>query len=332
MTTNVNPIRIGVLGAARITKAALLTPAAEISGVEVSAIAARDQDRAQAYAHEHGIGRTHTSYESLLADDTIDAVYIPLPAALHGRWATAALHAGKHVLLEKPFTANALEAREVAAVAKNSRPVLMEAYHSGFHPLQARLRDVVSSGLLGEIRTARATFCVPIPPGKDIRWNLSLGGGGLLDVGYYPVRVLRDILGATPEVTDARASERGGVDRLMRASLRFDGGVTADVVSSLWSRHLLSSHVTIVGSRGRLRVSSPYHPQFGSVLRIISDGNRTIERPTRRATYTYQLEAFRDAVRTGGPVLTGPTQAIAQMETLDSIYTAAGMAVRAPLA
>ncbi|MET0932272.1 MAG: Gfo/Idh/MocA family oxidoreductase [Mycetocola sp.] len=332
MTTNSEAIRIGILGAARITKAALLTPAAEISGVEVVSIAARDSERARAYADEHAIGRTHSSYETLLADDSIDAVYIPLPAALHGRWATAALQAGKHVLLEKPFTANASEAQQVAAVADSSGRVLMEAYHSGYHPLQARLRDIVTSGMLGDIQTARATFCVPIPPGKDIRWNLSLGGGGLLDVGYYPVRVLREIFGSAPDVTGAQARQRGGVDRLMRAGLRFDGGVRAEIVSSLWSRHLLSSYVTVVGSRGRLRVSSPYHPQFGSVLRIVSDGNRTIERPTRRATYTYQLEAFRDAVRSGAPVPTGPAEAVAQMKTLDAIYTASGMAVREPLA
>src|SRR4051812_23349375 len=204
------PVRIGVLGAARIVKSALLVPARSTSGVEVTAIAARSEDRARAYARTHGIRRVHASYDALLADEDIDAVYIPLPAALHGRWMRRTIEVGKHVLCEKPFTANADEAAEIAALAAGTDRVVMEAFHSRLHPLWARLRQIVDSGALGEVRTARASFCAPIPPGKDIRWQVPLGGGALMDLGVYPVGLLRHLLGE-PRGLSADASGREGV-------------------------------------------------------------------------------------------------------------------------
>lgn len=318
------PMRIGVLGAARIVKGALLDPVRTVRGVEVAAIAARDHDRAHKYATAHDIGRVHPSYEALLADPDLDAVYIPLPAALHARWTVAAIKAGKHVLCEKPFTSNTASAESVAAAAAASDRVVMEAYHSHHHPLQARLREIIASGELGPIVTARATFCVPIPPGRDIRWNLALGGGGLLDVGYYPVRQLRDLFGAAPEVAEARAWQRGGIDRLITATLRFESGVEGRIVSSIWSRHLLGAELDVVGKNARMRVSWPYHPHMRGRIRIRGrDGSRT-ETADRRSTYAYQLEAFRDGVSTG----VGPAEAVAQMRTLDAIYRAAGMSAR----
>jgi predicted dehydrogenase len=326
-----HPLRIGVLGAARITKSALLAPSRRIEGVDVVAIAARDPERARRYAAKHGIPHVHDDYESLLADDRIDAVYVPLPAALHGRWTLAAMRAGKHVLCEKPFTANAAEAEQVAAAAAGADTVVMEAYHSFHHPLRERLQEIVSGGELGRIRFASARFCVPIPPGRDIRWNLDLGGGGLLDVGYYPVRMLRDLLGGDPSVGAVEMRSRGGIDRAMRATLRFDQDVDAEVVSSIWSRRLIASSLDIRGTEGRLRVSWPYHPQLGSVVRIERSGVRTREHASRRATYDYQLEAFRDAVHGEVPVLTGAPEAVAQMRVIDALYSAAGLEPRRPL-
>jgi predicted dehydrogenase len=140
MDSGSRPMRIGVLGAARIVKNALIDPARLVDGVEVEAIAARDHERARRYAARHGIRFAHPSYQELLADPVLDAVYIPLPAALHARWAVAAIEAGKHVLCEKPFTSNTAAAEEVAEAAAGSDCVVMEAYHSHHHPLQARLR------------------------------------------------------------------------------------------------------------------------------------------------------------------------------------------------
>jgi predicted dehydrogenase len=324
-------LRFGVLGAARINSSALIAPAGRIEGIEIAAIAARDPHRARSFAAEHRIAQVHADYESLLADDRIDAVYVPLPAALHGRWTLAAIRAGKHVLCEKPFTANAPEAEQVAAAAASTDTVVMEAYHSFHHPLRRRLQEIVGGGMLGRIHSAKASFCVPIPPGRDIRWDLDLGGGGLLDVGYYPLRMLRDLLGSDPSVDAVETRSRGGIDRVMRAILRFEGNVRAEVVSSIWSRRLFASVLAVHGSEGRLRVSSPYHPQMGSVVRVDRGGIRTREGTTRRATYDYQLEAFRDAVRGHAPVLTGAPEAVAQMRVIDELYTAAGLEPRRPL-
>ena len=321
-------MRIGVLGAARIVKTALLVPSVDIEGVDVVAVAARDPSRARKFATAHGIPRVLPSYEQLLADPDIDAVYIPTPAALHAQWIIAAVDAGKHVLCEKPFTSNASDAERVAVTTANSNRVVMEAYHSHFHPLYPRLRQILASGEIGVPVSARATFCIPIRPGRDIRWNLALGGGALLDVGYYPVRLLTELFGDSLTVIDARASLRDGVDARTDATLRFPSGVTGSVTSSLWSRALVGMGFEIRGGEGRMRVSFPYHPQMGTRIRIDGRQGRRGERTDRRTTYSFQLEAFRDAVRYGARVETTAAAAVRQMLTLDAIYAAAGLPPR----
>src|SRR5579862_4484163 len=146
------PIRFGVLGAARIAPTALIRPAQHVAEAEVVAVAARDQGRATTFASKHGVPRVLGSYEELVNDPGIDAVYNPLPNGLHGRWTKAALAAGKHVLCEKPFTANAEEARSVAAAHAGTGLVLMEAFHYRYHPLFARVRELVASGAVGTPR------------------------------------------------------------------------------------------------------------------------------------------------------------------------------------
>ena len=139
-------MRIGILGAARVAPLALINPAQENAEVVVAAVASRDVSRAQAFAAKHGIARVHDSYETLIADPDLDAVYIPLPNGLHGRWTRAALTAGKHVLCEKPFTANAAEAREIAELAAKSDRVVMEAFHYSYHPLTLRISRSLPRG------------------------------------------------------------------------------------------------------------------------------------------------------------------------------------------
>ena len=144
-------MRIGILGAARIAPLALINPAKENTEVVVAAVAARDVSRARAFAAKHGIARVHDSYEALIGDPDLDAVYNPLPNGLHGRWTRAALTAGKHVLCEKPFTANAAEAREIAELAAKSDRVVMEAFHYRYHPLTLRAEQIIASGELGKL-------------------------------------------------------------------------------------------------------------------------------------------------------------------------------------
>ena len=153
-------LRFGVLGAARITPAALIAPAADSQRAQVVAIAARDPERARRFAEEHRIERVDPTYEALIENPDVDAVYNPLPASLHAQWTIQALERGKHVLCEKPFAANAPEAEQMVAAARERDRVLVEAFHYRYHPLANRIVEVVASGALGDVRRLEAAFCV----------------------------------------------------------------------------------------------------------------------------------------------------------------------------
>ncbi len=325
------PLRVGILGAARIAPLALIIPAKENADVVVAAVAARDVSRAQAFAAKHGIASVPDSYERLIADPGIDAVYNPLPNGLHGRWTRAALAAGKHVLCEKPFTANADEAREVAELAANSDRVVMEAFHYRYHPLTLRVEEIIASGELGTLKRVEAALCFPLPKFSDIRYNYSLAGGATMDAGCYTVHMVRTFGGSTPEVVSAQAKLRDPqIDRAMTAELRFAGGHTGRIRCSLWSSRLLQISAHVVGEHGELRVFNPVMPQFLHQLSVRSSNSRRVERFSRRASYAYQLDAFAAAVLRGEPVKTTPEEAIENMTVIDAIYQAAGLPLRYP--
>ena len=198
-------VRIGILGAARIAPGGMIKPARNNDEAEVRAVAARDRSRAEAFASKHGIPTVHDSYAALLADPEIDAIYNPLPNGLHAEWTIAALEAGKHVLCEKPFTANATEAEAVAAVAARTGLVVMEAFHYRYHPLAQRMREIVESGELGTIRRVETALCFPLPKFSDIRYQYDLAGGATMDVGSYTVHLARLLGCEEPEVRSADA-------------------------------------------------------------------------------------------------------------------------------
>ena len=322
-------LRIGVLGAARITPSALIRPARRIDGVTVAAIAARDRARATAAAARHGIAAVHDGYAAVLADPTLDAVYIPLPNGLHAQWTLAAIAAGKHVLCEKPFTSNAEQARTVADAAAGSGLVVMEAFHYRYHPLMARVLSLLADGTVGSIRRVETELAFPLPRFSDIRYNLALAGGALMDAGCYAVHSLRTLGGAEPEVVSARATMRSpGVDRAMVAHVRFPNGATGRVRCSMWSRHLLGVSARVVGDEGELRIFNYIGPHVYHRLSVRTPARRWHERVPGEPTYTHQLRAFRAAVRDGAPVLTGPEDSVANMTVIDSIYRAAGLEPR----
>ena len=325
------PLRIGVLGAARIAPSALIKPAKDNAEVVVAAVAARDGSRAAAFAAKHGIARVHESYEALIADPDLDAVYNPLPNGLHGKWTRAALAAGKHVLCEKPFTANAAEAREIADLAAKSDRVVMEAFHYRYHPLALRTEQIIASGELGKLERVEAALCFPLPKFSDIRYNYSLAGGAMMDAGCYAVHMARTFGGSTPEVVSAQAKLRDPqVDRAMTAELRFAEGHTGRVRCSMWSSRLLEITAHVVGDRGEVRLFNPVTPQFFHRLSIRSSDGKRVERFPRRPSYAYQLDAFAGAVLRGEPVKTTPTDAIENMTVIDAIYRAAGLPLRQP--
>jgi predicted dehydrogenase len=324
-------VQIGVLGAARIAPLALIKPAKANPDVVVAAVAARDVSRARAFAAKHGIARVHDSYEALLADPDIDAIYNPLPNGLHGKWTRAALAAGKHVLCEKPFTANAAEAREIAGVAAQSDRVVMEAFHYRYHPMASRIEEIIASGELGKLERVEAALCFPLPKFSDIRYNYSLAGGATMDAGCYPVHMVRTFGGSTPEVVSAHAKLHDPqIDRAMTAELRFADGHTGRIRCSMWSTSLLDLSAHVVGDQGELRALNPTMPQIYHRLSVRSAAGKRVEHFSRRASYAYQLDAFVAAVLRGEPVKTTPEDAIENMSVVDAIYRAAGLPLREP--
>jgi len=322
-------VRIGVLGAARIVSSALLAPARKTPQVQVSAIAARDQQRAQAFARKHAIPRVVSGYEQAIADPEIDAVYIPLPNGLHARWAIKALEAGKHVLCEKPFASNAQEAQAMAEAAERSRRVLMEAFHYRYHPMAARMREVVQSGMLGKIGRIETWMCFPLPEPRNIRYQYDLGGGATMDAGCYAINMLRLLAGDEPEVVSARARLFSPqVDRWMQAEFRFADGRTGQMTASMLSRPLFRIAARVQGDQGEMYAFNPVLPQLFHRLKIRTAQGTRIEHFTKEPTYLFQLRAFASAVLEGTPSLTTPADAVANMRVIDAVYEKAGLALR----
>jgi predicted dehydrogenase len=320
-----------VLGAARIAPSALIKPAKDNPEVVVAAVAARDGARARAFAAKNGIARVHDSYEALIADPDLDAIYNPLPNGLHGKWTRAAIDAGKHVLCEKPFTANAAEAREIAELAAQSDRIVMEAFHYRYHPLALRTEQLIASGAVGKLKRVETALCFPLPKFSDIRYNYPLAGGALMDAGCYAVHMARTFGGSTPEVVSAQAKLRDPqIDRAMTAELQFPEGHTGRIRCSMWSARLLEISARVIGERGELRVFNPVTPQFIHRLAVRTADGKRVERFSRRPSYAYQLDAFAGAVLRGEPVKTTPEDAIENMTVIDAIYRAAGLPLREP--
>jgi predicted dehydrogenase len=321
-------LRVGTLGAARIAPGALIGPARRVPEVAVTAVAARDPARARQFAAKHGIAVVHDSYEALIADPDVDAVYNPLPNSLHAPWTLRAIAAGKHVLCEKPFASNEAEAAEVADAARSAGLVVMEAFHYRYHPLARRMQDVVAADL-GRLRHVEAALCIPLPRFSDIRYRFDLAGGATMDAGCYAINCIRLLGPGEPAVVSARAKLRvPAVDRAMVADFRFPGEVTGRISASLWSSQFLRLSARAVGERGEMRVLNYIAPHVFNLLTVRAGGRTRRERVRGEATYTYQLRAFAAAVLRGEPVVTTPEDAVANMRQIDDVYRAAGLPLR----
>jgi predicted dehydrogenase len=326
------PLRVGVLGAARIADQAMAAPA-QATGVRLVAVAARDPRRAEEFAARHGVERTLPSYADVLADPEVDAVYNPLPNALHAPWNLKALAAGKHVLSEKPFAANAAEAAEVRDAARGRGLVLMEGFHYLFHPVTRRLHELLSSGELGELRRVETTMAMPAPPPDDPRWSLALAGGALMDVGCYGLhahRALAPWAGGEPRLVSARAGERPeapGVDAWLDAHLEFPSGVLGTARCSMVADQLDFS-CRVVGTRGEAFAANFAVPHLDDRVVIRTAAGERTEHLGTRTSYTYQLEAFAAAVLEGASLPLDSDDAVANMRLIDQCYEAAGLAPR----
>ena len=322
-------IQVGVLGAARIVPNALLQPCTDDPRVRVRCIAARDRSRAEKFARQGKIPVVHNNYSAVLEDPEVDAVYNPLPASHHHEWSIKALRAGKHVLCEKPFASNAREAAEMAAVAKETGRVLMEAFHSCYHPVFVRALEIVQSGSLGPLRKIASAFHTEISNPEDIRMNYLTGGGVTMDLGCYPISWVRHLAGEEPEGVSASA-EIGPpqVDVFLEATLLFPSGLEATISGDMRSDVRPRVELRVEGENGEMVIHNPLAPQLGHRIDLDVDGEKTQESLDRRTTYSYQLDAFVDAIEKNRPLLTGADDAVKQMRVIDRCYEAAGLPLR----
>jgi len=326
------PIRIGVLGAARITPAALIKPAAKLANVEIVRVAARNRTRAQEFADEHGIANVSDSYEQLIEADDVDVVYNPLPMSLHAEWTIAALRAGKHVFCEKPFASNAGEAAEMVRVAEEEDRVLGEAFHYRYHPMFLRILDEVASGRIGTLERVEGVFNVPIsrqsPSGAlDIRWDYGASGGALMDLGCYPMSWVRHLTGEEPTVVSAEAVEDPeNIDAFLTCELAFPGGATGSVTTAMERGPEIG--LTVRGSHGSIVADNPMAPQNGNRLTITTEQGSTSGPIDAGISYDHMVRAFIDHLVLGNPFPTSGQDSINNMAAIDAVYLAAGLPIR----
>ncbi len=327
---NYPPIRIGILGAAKIAPQAVIHPARQIDDAEVVAVAARSIERAQEFAGLHDIPRSFGSYAELLADQDIDAIYIPLPNALHGDWTIRSLQAGKAVLCEKPAAANAQEAAQVAKVVEGTGQLMMEAYHWRYHALAARMREILDSGEIGKLRRVSVSMCFPLLSPGDIRWQWPLAGGALMDC-CYTVNIARFLARSEPTVVSASCKTRGvNIDRYMQAELRFESGVSGRIEVSMFSSKLLKLKACVMGNKGEMQVLNPVLPQMYNRLSVRTAQAKRREKIGGDSSYLAQLKMFVRAQRGEIAVPSDAADAVRNMQVIDAIYRKAGLPPRVP--
>ena len=313
------PVRWGILSTARINRK-LLAGAALSSEVDVVAVGSRDPARARTFADEHGIPTAYGSYEELLADPAVEAIYNPLPNTLHCEWSIRALEAGKHVLCEKPMSSSAAEVEEAFAAAERTGFLLTEAFMYRHHPQARRLEALVAEGAIGELRVIRSAFSYGLFDVGNIRLRTDVDGGALMDVGCYCVSGSR-LLGGEPESVFGRAYVGPtGTDWAFTGSLRFPGDVLAlfDCATCLADRDELEA----IGSEGSLFLDDPWHC-LKPVIELRRGGG--VERIEVEAANPYRLELddLGRAIRMGSAPLLGRADAVAQARVIAALRRSA---------
>ncbi len=320
MTEAPAPFRWGILGVARINRA-LVGPLSS-DGHELLAIASRSLERAQTYAEAQGIPRAYDSYEALLADPDIDAVYIPLPHSMHVEWAVKAAAARKHVLVEKPASLDAPGIGLLQAAARDHGVVITEAFMYRHHPIVARARELAHDGTIGRLQGVRGTFSFVLDRPSDTRFEPAHGGGSLWDVGCYPVSFARTIVGERPASVQAAANwSPAGIDLSFFGQLRFPGGVVAQVHSSFESP--FKTEVEIIGSAGRLLLRHPFKPETTETIEVMTDEGTTTVTVEGPPLYQGEVDDVRDAARQGRPPLVTLEDSLDNVETLQALLAAA---------
>jgi predicted dehydrogenase len=314
-------LRVGILSTAKINNA-ILTGARASAGAEVVAVASRDRGRAEAYAAEKGIPGAHGSYEELLADEGVEAVYVPLPNSMHLPWSVQALEAGKHVLCEKPLAPRGADVEAAFDAAERSGRILMEGFMWRFHPATERVVELIEGGAIGALRVVRAAFGFTLDPAADnVRWSSELEGGALMDVGCYCVSALRLLAGEPRQVSAEAVAGGDGVDARMAAVLRFDGDVLGTFDCSFDVPY--RAGLEVVGETGTIVSLDPWHGQSPEV-RILRPDTEPEDVPVEAADpYARELDDLARAIREGREPRLGRADAVGQARTIEALYRAA---------
>jgi predicted dehydrogenase len=318
-------MRIGLLSTANINRA-ILAGAAKTDRVDVVAVASRDAERARAYAAEHGIATPHGSYEALLAEAGVEAVYISLPNGMHHEWTMRALAAGKHVLCEKPYTRHPGEAEEAFDAADAAGLVLAEAFMYRHHPQTATVARLVADGAIGRLCAVKATFTFPLHDLSDVRALPELDGGALMDVGCYCVSGIRLLAGEPEHVRGEQVTGTTGIDMAFHGTLRCAEDVVGQFEASFRSPQRQS--LEAVGEDGVLVVEAPWRVDWGGRVTLRRDGGTEVVEVEEADAYTRELENLADAVEGRAPALLGRADAVAQARVIDALYRSASSGTR----
>lgn len=314
-------LRWGLLSTARINRS-IIPPLRLSPRNELTAVASRSLDKAQAYASAWNIPRVFGSYEAMLADPDIDVIYNPLPNSLHAHWTIQAARAGKHVLCEKPLAMSVEEVDAMAEAAAQYKVVVAEAFMYRHHPQTLKVKELVDSGAIGQLRLVRGSFSFTLSRPGDVRLDPALGGGSIWDVGCYPISYARTIIGAEPiEVFGRQVSGPTGVDETFTGNLTFPNHVHAQFDCSF--RAPFRTHMEIVGSEAALTITRPFKP--GTDEHILLTRGDVMERiPVPGGElYLGEIEDLADAILLGQPTRVSLADSRANVATIVALLKSA---------
>ena len=323
------PFRWGILGASGFARRHMIPAMRAGRGMQVAAIASRSAARAEAAAREHGIPRAHGSYEALLDDPDVDGVYIPLPNHLHVPWAVRAAQAGKHVLVEKPVALHAAEARGLVEARDRHRVLIQEAAMVRLHPRWLTIRELLRKGKIGELKAFVGHFGYTMHARDDVRYDPAMGGGTLLDVGFYPVTMARFCFEEEPTEVAATLERdpEAHVDLLVSGVLRFPRGVASFACGMQLAP---SQRADLLGTGGHIQVETAWNPPADRPSRLVIERGGSLEAPALESVeleacnqYTILAELFARAARAGDPAPLPLEDSVKNMKVLDALFRSA---------
>ena len=308
-------IKWGVLGVAKIAVEHLIPAILAASNSELYGIASRDEEKAKAAGVKFGC-KAYVGYESLLGDEQIDAVYIPLPNEMHMEWTIAAAKAGKHVLCEKPLGLNVAQCEEMIKACKENNVLLMEAFMYRYSEKTKKTLEIIESGQLGEIKHISSSFRFMLRDPNNNRFY-PRGGGSLYDVGCYPINFINMITGTDPVEAFALRTDQYGVDVSFAAVLKYEGGLTATIHSGFNSKRFLLTEIS--GTKGVLMVTNPFLDGTKDLVLVTEEGEQIFY--TKESNrYTKQVEGFADGILNGKELLMPLKDTLRNMKLIDWLY------------